>query len=114
MLALPVDTWAVTRPVVLPTVNIAVLLLLHIPPPVRSERVMPAPLCDTDDAPRIDVTVGVGFTVTIAVAIQPEEAMYVIIAVPTVTPVTAPEAVIVATAALLLVQDIPGVVMSDK
>ena len=55
---------------VLPTVSMAVLLLLHRPPLVASVNVLPGPVRDTEDAPIMAVTVGVVFTVTTAVAMH--------------------------------------------
>ena len=109
---LPAATIAVTWPVVLPTVSIAVLALVHIPPGVASERSMPGPLRDTVDGPVIAFTVGVIFTDTTAVALQPLPAIYEIVAVPGFIPVTPPDPDIVATLGVLLVHDTPGVVAS--
>lgn len=114
MFALPADTTAVTRPVVLPTFSMAVLLLLHNPPAVRSDNIIPLPPRDTDVGPRIAVTTGVGFTVTNALTVQTPAVVYLIVVVPGETPVTPPDAVIVATAGVLLFHEAPGVVASDR
>jgi len=91
----------------------AVLLLLHTPPAVRSDKVIGAPLRDTVDAPDIAATTGKACTVTTAVAIQPLARVYVITVVPAATLVTTPEPEIVATDVVLLDQDMPDVT-SDK
>jgi hypothetical protein len=53
------------------------------------------------------MAVGIAFTVTTMVALQPEPRVYVMIAVPAATPVTTPELATVATEVLLLLQDSP-------
>ena len=110
MVLVPTAT-PVTIPVP-PTVATAVLLLVHVPPPVASvsaavppRQMLTAPVGMIGDA---------AFTVTIVVALQPVEAMQVIVAVPVATPVTMPDvAPIVATDVLLLLQlPVPNVLLS--
>lgn len=76
----------VTTPVVEPTVPIAVLLLLHVPPGNELDSVV----VDPKHAINIPVIApGVGVTVTIAKELQPAT-VYNIDAVPGVIPVTTP------------------------
>ena len=96
----------------LPTVSMAVLALVHTPPVVASDKSIPGPPRETVDGPKIGVTVGVVFTVTTAVTLQAVAVIYVMVVVPLLTPVTAPDPDIVATAGELLVHDMPGVVAS--
>jgi hypothetical protein len=77
----------VTMPVEDPTVATDVALLLHVPPNVASVKVVVA-LVQTVDAPPI--VAGRAFTVTVLIAMQPAEVVYVIIGLPAVTPVTTP------------------------
>ena len=77
----------VTTPVA-DTVPAAGLLLLQVPPPVRSVNAVVKP-AHTDNVPVIPT--GTGFTVTTAVVIQPVPIVYVMVAVPAVAPpVTTP------------------------
>jgi len=85
-----------------PTVAIVVLLLLHVPPPVRSPNGVVFPE-HTDSVPVI--LCGPGFTVTVAVVAQPAVDVYVMIALPPgfAPPVKDPEVdPMVATVVLLL------------
>jgi len=93
----------VTAPVV-PTVAIPVLVLLHTPPVGPSARVTTEPT-QTLGVPVI--VPGDVATVTVAVAV-PAGAVYVIIEVPGVTPVTTPADVIVATPGVPLVHVPPA------
>jgi hypothetical protein len=93
--ATPVTTPSVS------TVPIAMSLLLHVPPVVIVANVVVLPR-HTVDAPVI--VAGNWFTVTSLVISQPELILYVIVAIPSETPVHIPvDDTIVATAALLLV-----------
>ena len=107
MVAVPALT-PVTVPSV-PTVAIAVLLLLHETPPTASLRVIVDP-AQTDVLPEIGP--GVTSTVTLPVAVQPDGMMYVMASMPVLTPVTVPVTdPIVAINTLLLLQ-IPPVTVS--
>ena len=77
----------VTIPVRLPTVAMAGMLLLHVPP-TPSLRVIVVPL-HSCDGPAIGP--GTGFTVNVLVAVQPEGNAYDITVVPSVKPVVKPE-----------------------
>jgi hypothetical protein len=90
----------VNNPVLEFMVAILLLLLLHAPLPVESLNVIEDPI-HKDIAPLI--APGNVLTVTTVVAVQPDNILYVIIAVPVVTPVTCPELITVATEGLLLV-----------
>jgi hypothetical protein len=100
---------AVTIPVSEPTVAIEVLLLLQVPPGVILLKFAVVPT-QADKGPVIRA--GSGFTVITAVAMQPEESIYVITVVPAETPVTTPvEGPTVATAVFeLLHTPVPGAV----
>ena len=82
---LPILT-PVTMPVTDPTVAIAVLPLLQVPPAVASDSVTDAP----DGNVVLPVTGNMLFTVTVAKTLQPPTVVYVIFAVPAPTPVTTP------------------------
>ena len=102
----------VTMPVVDPTLAIPVALLLQIPPPAASVKVVVNPE-QTASVPSI--AVGNGFTVTTAVMMQPVGNVYVIVAVlvvNTTPPVTRPvaEPILAIPEALLL--HVPPVVAS--
>jgi hypothetical protein len=98
-----------TVPVAEPIVAIEVLLLLHVPPVTASVKVDVAP-AQTSVVPEIEV---IGLTVITVVAIQFVGAVYVIIAVPPVTPFTVPDVPTVAMPVLLLLH-VPPDVMSLK
>ena len=108
MVAVPAVAPAVTTPV-LPTLAMVALLLLHTPPPVASASVLVAPV----HAYKVPViAAGDALTVTVARAVQPDAIVYVIVAVPADTPVSAPVAAfMVATPVLLLLHVPPGVVL---
>jgi hypothetical protein len=107
-------------PAVTPVITPAVLmvatdgvLLLHVPPVVVLLTVVVSP-AHTCSVPVM--AAGSGFTVTVAVRIQPVPSEYVIVAVaavvlPVSTPLTVPVASTVATAVLLLAQVPPAVVV---
>jgi hypothetical protein len=107
MVAVP-DEIPLTIPV-LPTVAIAVLLLLHVPPVVVLAKVVEAPA----HAPAFPViALGKTFTVTIFVTLHPVVSIYVIVAVPATRPFTTPvDEPIVATVVLLLDHIPPSVVL---
>ena len=67
MVGLPAET-PVTTPVDEPTVVSAVLLLLHVPPPVASLKVAELP---TQTTPAPVIAAGAGLTVSSVQAIQP-------------------------------------------
>jgi hypothetical protein len=91
----------VRKPEELPMVATAVLLLLHVPPPTTSDKLVVNP-AHIDDSPLIGAF---GFTSTLCVAIQPVGNEYVITAVPPATPVMMPvDEPAVATKVLLLLQ----------
>ena len=90
-----------TTPFEAPTVPVAVMLLLHVPPAGVPLRVVVL-LTHTASVPLI--AVGSGFTVTTAVARQPVESVYDISEVPAATPVITPAASMVATAGVPLLQ----------
>jgi len=96
----------VTTPELLMVVTEA-LLLLHVPPPVASAKVLVAPL-QIVFAPVIAATEGSALTVTVAVVVQPLT-LYVITVVPADTPVTTPEELTVAMPMLPLVHVPPAV-----
>ena len=99
----------VTRPSSEPTVAFAVLLLIQVPPVVASVRFVCSP-AHTTAVPVI--MPGAGLTVTSFVAEHPVLLIeYVIVAVPTVTPVTMPAPVPTVALPLLLVH-VPPVAMS--
>ncbi len=106
MVTKPDDT-PVTTPDSEPTVATPVLLLDHTPPGVPSVSVIVA-ATHTDDKPVM--TVGSGLTTSVAVMMQVDPMVYVIIAVPAVTPVAIPVVEpMVATPRLLLLHVPPGV-----
>jgi hypothetical protein len=110
MIAVPAVT-PVTTPVNEPTVATAVLLLLQLPPGEDEVRVVVSPT-HTLAAPLI--VPGPAFTVTTVVAKQPVEPVYVIVAVPTLTPQNIPvDTPTVATAVLLLLH-VPPLVASAR
>ena len=76
-----------TAPDEMSTVAIAVLLLLHVPPLVASLNVVVLP-AQTVVMPVIGA---MGFTVTVVVAAQPVDIVYVIAVVPADTPDTIPD-----------------------
>jgi hypothetical protein len=88
-----------------PTVAIAILLLLQVPPVVPSLNVVVKPT-QTDAIPVI--AAGTGFTVTTAVCLQPVDNVQVIVDVPELTPLTTPdEEPTVATDVVLLLHVAP-------
>ena len=103
-------------PVIMPAVLMVAtdgVLLLHVPPMVVLLTVVVSP-AHTCSVPVM--VAGSGFTVTVAVRIQPVPSEYVIVAVaavvlPVSTPLTVPVASTVATAVLLLAQVPPAVVV---
>ena len=96
--------------VVLPMVAITAMLL-HVPPPTASVRVVVVP---SQIASMPVIAAGDGFTVTSSVAVLPPGAVYVICAVPDATPVTIPlEEPTDATPGVLLDQ-LPPAGVSDK
>ena len=95
---MPADT-AVTTPLLF-IVATPVLLLLQVPPPVASARVVVAPTQRVTGVPGV-IAAGLLFTVTVASASQ-LPIVYVIVAVPNVIPVTSPLPSTVATPILLL------------
>ena len=98
----------VTIPVPASTVAAAVLLLLQVPPVIAFVIVTVAP---TQPEAGPAIADGAPVTLTVAVVLQPVPSVYVITAVPTPMPLTIPVLELtVATAALLLVHDSPGVV----
>jgi hypothetical protein len=100
MVVVPI-TIPCTTPEEEPTVATEVVELTHVPPPVMlpSVIVLPAPVHTVADP-----VIGAPATVTILVAAVPQPVLYVIVAVPAVTPVTTPVDPIVATLASLLLQ----------
>jgi hypothetical protein len=108
IVARPVFT-PVTTPVLAATVAIKVLLLLQVPAPAASVKVNELP-GHTGTLPLM--AAGCAITLTTVVAIQPEPSEYVSLAVPSDSPVTAPEALTVATVVALLVHDAPPAVVS--
>lgn len=76
-----------TTPVVASTVATDISLLLHVPPPVPSLRVVVAP-SHTLMIPVI--ATGIGNTLIVAVVRQPVGSIYVMTAVPAALPVTIP------------------------
>jgi len=97
----------VTTPVVGFTEAMELLLLLHVPPGVRSLSVVVRPK-QTTGVPSIGV--GLGLTVNISVAIQPNGEVAVMVTVPGAMPVTRPVLeFMVAIPELLLVQVTPAV-----
>ena len=66
MVAVP-DAMPLTTPVDEPMLAVAALLLLHVPPPVRLDKVTEEPVHTTDE-PRIVPADGDGSTVTVSVA----------------------------------------------
>ena len=101
----------VTMPVPGSTVAIDVLLLLHVPGPDASVNATVAP-GQIGVLPVIDE--GNEITLTVVVAIQPVGATKVIVVVPKDTDATDPDGLTVATEVLLLLQDIPPGVGSDR
>jgi hypothetical protein len=87
-----------------------IVLLFHVPPSgvLISVSVLPA---HNSALPRIGV--GEGFTVMIRVALQPADMLYDIKTVPAPTPVTNPEALMVATDGLLLLHVPPTSVVDS-
>ena len=75
----------VTIPVNEPTLAIRLWLLLQRPPGVASVKLIVVPVV-TADGPVIGATTGNADTVTVAVALQPVEIVYVIKVVPAVRP----------------------------
>ena len=86
-----------------PMVAIEVLLLVHVPLPDKSVKVIVDP-AQTGALP--EIAAGCALTVTTVVVIHPESTLKVIVDVPAVTPVITPELIAVATAVLLLVHEI--------
>ena len=87
---MPADT-PVTMPVE-PTVAIAVLLLLHVPPDVVSVNVKLLPE-HKEDEPAINPAIGKGLTVMIFLLVTVPQTLltvYLIVSTPAVTPVTTP------------------------
>ena len=87
----------------------AVLLLLHVPSGVASLSVVLRP-AQTTAVPRMFV--GNGFTVNAIVAIQPVAIVYVIVAEPTVLPVTRPVPDTIGATVVLLLLHAPNGVAS--
>lgn len=84
MIAVPAET-----PVTIPKlVTVAILMLLLVHVPLALVRVVPLPAHAT---PAPDIGAGNGFTVTVVVLVQPSGAVYVIVAVPSSTPLTMPD-----------------------
>ena len=108
IVAFPAAT-PVIVPSAAPAVAIAVLLLVHVPPLVASDRVIVDP-AQTGVEPVI--AGGNGLMVTCVVILQPVASVYVIVANPAVTPVTTPVLVMVATDVLPLAHVPPPA--SDK
>lgn len=100
---------AVTIPDDVPMGAMALLLLLHVPPPVVlvnvaaiPEQILVAPL----------IVAGLAFIVTSCIAKQPvADSLYVIVAVPADTPVTIPLVVGIVAIAVLLLLHVPPVVV---
>ena len=98
---------AVTIPDDVPMGAMALLLLLHVPPPVVlvnvaaiPEQILVAPL----------IVAGLAFIVTSCIAKQPvADSLYVIVAVPADTPVTIPLVVGIVAIAVLLLLHVPPV-----
>ena len=78
-----------TSPEVELTVASAVLLLLHVPPPVTSVIVA---VEDTHTLLAPPGVAGKPFTVTVILVLQPEGNVYIIVTVPAATPCTIPVA----------------------
>jgi hypothetical protein len=91
----------VTIPVAAPTVPLATVLLVQVPPDAVSVNAIVAPT-HTPAAP--EITDGIEFTVTVFAIAQPVGSVYVTGTVPAVTPVTMPDVPIVATVISLLTQ----------
>ena len=104
-MTVPADT-PLTRPEPVPTEAIAELLLLHVAVPDGSLTVVAPP---TQMVVGPVIADGNGLTVTGWVAIQPVGKVYVIVAMPALTPATEPDVPTVATAVLLLVHAPPVV-----
>jgi hypothetical protein len=85
--AVPADR-PVTTPDKLPTVNIPVPEVLHMPPGVASYNVAAAP---EQRCPLPPISPGNGLTVKAVVDIQPDGSIYVTVAVPGVVPFTLPK-----------------------
>ena len=103
----------VTIPVPVPTSATDVLLLLQLPKPEGSLRliVLPTHTLNTVDAV---IGSGVGFTVTTVVVKQPVASVYVIVDVPGVTPLVTPvDEFTVATAVVALVHTPDGVMSAS-
>lgn len=96
------------------TVATPALLLLHVPPLTALESIIDCP-AQMGTAPVM--ASGAGFTVTFAVVMQPGIEVYVIVVVPSLTPVISPVpgplVVAVAFAGLLLLQVPPKVVLES-
>lgn len=108
MFTVPADT-PVTTPVDAPTVATVVLLLLHVPLPDASVRVIVEPW-QTDGLPA--GVAGPALTVTGCVTDCPQNDVYDIVAVPTFTPDTTPvKEPTVATEVLLLLQVPPATLL---
>lgn len=108
IMALPA-AMPVTVPVAL-TLAIAALLVVHVPPEVALLSVVVA-LWQTVCVPVIVPALGTGTTVTSAVSLAVPQLLvteYVIMAVPSVSPVTTPVVLTLALAALLLLQVPPA------
>jgi len=101
----------VTTPLAEPTVALAVLLQLQVPPLTAWLSVVIVP---THRLGLPLIVAGVVFTVTVVIAVHPELTLYVILAVPAPTPVTIPVVrPTVAFAVLLLLQVPPVVVLAS-
>lgn len=87
-----------TRPVAKPTVALAVLPLIHVPPDDVLDNVVPDP---THTVPSPVIAGGTEFTVTIAVRAQELDNVYVIVVVPVATGETTPADDMVATPGVL-------------
>lgn len=96
----------VTTPVVGCTVALPVLLLLHVPVGVASVRVVLKPVHTVLEP---DIAPAEVRAVTVVVALPQPTLLYVMVAVPLVTPVTTPAELMVATPVLLLLHEPPAV-----
>jgi hypothetical protein len=99
-----------TNPEVSPTVAVAVLELLHVPPPVVASVNCVVPPVQTTAEPAI--AAGSGFTVKTAVIGQPGGTIYEMRDVPSVRPVTVPVAGSIVATAVLVLLHVPPVAAS--
>lgn len=94
----------VTTPLLAPTVARVVLLLLHVPLPEASVKLIVLPV-QTTAGP--EMAAGVGLTVNVIDVKQPPGAIYVILAVPADIPVTMPEGEPTVAIAVALLTHVP-------